>query len=76
MTLPPSQLALFVVSGSKKRVRRSFGSALPSGVRIIHQPDANARAPKAYLADIPNMMVHTPGGTGSSRRGFPRMPSR
>ncbi|HEY2015793.1 MAG TPA: aspartate/glutamate racemase family protein [Bryobacteraceae bacterium] len=42
-----------------------FAGALPSGVRMIHQPDATARALKAYLDRHPEY-----DGSNSGRRTF------
>jgi glutamate racemase len=42
-----------------------FGAALPSGVRMIHQPDAAARALKGYLDRHPEY-----DGSHAGRRKF------
>ena len=42
-----------------------FAAALPSGVRMIHQPDATARALKAYLDRHPEY-----DGSRTGRRKF------
>lgn len=42
-----------------------FAAALPSGVRMIHQPEATARGLKAYLARHPEY-----DGSGGGRRRF------
>jgi glutamate racemase len=42
-----------------------FAAALPSGVRVIHQPDATARALKSYLARHPEY-----DGSHAGRRTF------